>query len=141
MSETNIHITIAALLDVYAHPNLIWFHPANGEKRNIITAARLKRMGVKPGVADFCFTLPDGRSAFMEVKTPKGRMSPSQLAFRARCHIIDVPYVLVTNPDDAMTILAEWGALRPVAWSASKPKSIAEGQRDGLVPILARRAD
>lgn len=28
------------------------FHPANGEMRNKVTAARLKRMGVRPGVPD-----------------------------------------------------------------------------------------
>ena len=112
MSEADIHITIAALIDVYAHPHLIWFHPANGEKRNIITAARLKRMGVP----DFAFTLPDGRSAYMEVKTPKGKLNPHQKAFRQRCWDNNVPYALVTNDDDAMAILYEWGALLPVAW-------------------------
>ena len=122
MSERDIHITICALLDVYAHPRLIWFHPANGEKRNIVTAMRLKKMGVKRGIPDLVFTLPDGRSAYMEIKTTKGRMSDHQKYYRQKCWDMNVPYVLVTNADDAMAILYEWGALLPVAYK--------RGQRD-----------
>jgi hypothetical protein len=122
MSERDIHITICALLDVYAHPRLIWFHPANGEKRNIVTAMRLKKMGVKRGIPDLAFTLPDGRSAYMEIKTPKGRMSDHQKYYRQKCWDMNVPYALVTCADDAMAILYEWGALLPVAYK--------RGQRD-----------
>lgn len=37
------------------YPNLVWFHPANGENRNVITGMKLKEMGVVAGVADFVF--------------------------------------------------------------------------------------
>jgi hypothetical protein len=62
------------------------------------------------------FTLPDGRSAYMEIKTPKGRMSDHQKYYRQKCWDMNVPYALVTCADDAMAILYEWGALLPVAY-------------------------
>ena len=126
MKERDLHITVVALLDVYAKPDLLWHHPANGENRNIVTAVRLKKMGVRAGTPDLCLTLPNGRSAFMEFKGSKGRLSPAQIVFRDNCHKIGAPYALVTDPDDAMTILAEWGALLPVAWRAHQPR----GQRN-----------
>jgi hypothetical protein len=42
-------------------------------------------MGVRPGVADFAPVLPGGRSAFLELKSAKGRLSPAQREFRAAC--------------------------------------------------------
>ena len=42
-------MAVASLLDA---SGLWWFHPANGEHRNPITGAKLKRMGVKAGMPD-----------------------------------------------------------------------------------------
>ena len=42
-------MAVASLLDA---SGLTWFHPANGEHRNPITGAKLKRMGVKAGMPD-----------------------------------------------------------------------------------------
>jgi hypothetical protein len=118
MSERDIHCTICDMLHVYAAPSLIWFHPPNGGKRGYKAASALKSMGMKAGVPDLCFVLPDGRGAFMEIKTPKtvNRLSDEQKAFRETCWKQHIPYALVTNPDDALAILYEWGALLPVAY-------------------------
>ena len=45
--EDALQMAVAKLLDA---SGLTWFHPANGEHRNPITGAKLKRMGVKAGV-------------------------------------------------------------------------------------------
>jgi len=50
------------------------FHPANGEERDAKTGAKLKRMGVRPGVLDWC--LPVARGGYgglwIEFKRPGG---------------------------------------------------------------------
>ena len=122
-TEIQVHKSIVDLLQLSAEPNVIWYHPANGEKRNIVTAVRLKRMGVHPGVADLAFVLPDGRHgrpAFMEIKSAKGRLSPDQKSFRDRCAAIGVPYALVKSLDDAQQVLRHWGALRTSAFEHSQ---------------------
>ena len=64
-------------------------HTPNGEKRDIITAARLKRMGVRPGVWDIEFIYPnqgefEGVTAYwyhgiaIEMKSKLGALSPDQ---------------------------------------------------------------
>lgn len=55
------------------------FHVPNGGSRNRIEAAKLKRMGVRAGVADFIF-LHKGRAYFIELKYG-GDQSPSQSIF------------------------------------------------------------
>ena len=77
-TEASIHLAIVELLRLKAHRDLIYFHPANGGERHPVVAAKLKGMGVVPGVADLVFVLPDGRSAFLELKTRKGELSPSR---------------------------------------------------------------
>lgn len=111
-AEFQIHCAIVELLRLKADPRVIWFHPANGEKRNVLTAVKLKRMGVLTGVADLVFTLPDGKAAYMEVKAVGGRSSPEQKVFHDRCKAIGVPYVVVSSVDEAEEVLESWGAIR-----------------------------
>ncbi len=47
--EDALQMAVASLLDA---SGLTWFHPPNGEHRNPITGAKLKRMGVKAGMPD-----------------------------------------------------------------------------------------
>ena len=54
------------------------FHIPNGEKRDKITAARLKKMGVKAGVPDLCIPITEGQIVWIELKTQKGRVSKKQ---------------------------------------------------------------
>jgi hypothetical protein len=112
ISENAIHCAIAELLQAKGQLSLIWFHPANGEERPARVGAKLKRMGVRPGVADFALTLPDGRSAFLEVKSDRGAPSPDQHAFRADCERIGAPYAIVRSSEEAEAALWAWGALR-----------------------------
>jgi hypothetical protein len=110
--EESIHCAVVELLRLKAHRDLIWFHPANGEERRLTVAVRLKRMGVVAGVPDLAFVLPDGRAAFLEVKTRNGRFSPEQMAFRGRCKAVGAPFAIARSVDEAERVLASWGALR-----------------------------
>lgn len=54
-SEVDFQKTLAKYLDSVG---LDWFHPANGELRNKVTASKLKAMGVKAGVPDIIIITP-----------------------------------------------------------------------------------
>lgn len=59
------------------------FHVANGGSRNKIEAAKLKAMGVVPGVCDLLLLIPRGRygAAFFELKVGRNTLSEHQQAF------------------------------------------------------------
>lgn len=68
----------------YKYPCLwLMYHVANGEKRDKATAAKLKRMGVKPGVCDI--VLPAARGGYhglyVEMKVGNNKPSPPQRRF------------------------------------------------------------
>jgi hypothetical protein len=56
------------------------YHIPNGGKRNKITAARLKKEGVKAGVPDLCLPVPRGmyHGMYIEMKAPKGKTTKNQ---------------------------------------------------------------
>lgn len=91
-----------------AAPGLCAFHPANGGYRNPREAKKLKDMGVKPGVADLCVMLPEGRVAFIEMKAGKGRQTDTQRAFQADCARLGAPYAVCRSIDDVEQTLREW---------------------------------
>ena len=77
--EDRLQIAVARFLDVSLPEGAVWFAVPNGGSRNPIEAAKMKRMGTRPGIPDICI-IWRGRSIFIELKTPKGRTSPAQEA-------------------------------------------------------------
>ncbi|MBN9434014.1 MAG: VRR-NUC domain-containing protein [Bosea sp.] len=118
MTEHDLHKAVVQLLKFTARPGLIWFHVPNGELRDTRTGNRLKAMGVRPGVADFCLTLPGGRAAFLELKSAKGRSSPEQKAFAASCDEAGALYAVAKSLSEATEILRQWGAIKTAAVAA-----------------------
>jgi hypothetical protein len=110
--EFAIHVMVADLLDRWASPGWRWTHIASGELRNIATAARLKRMGVKPGWPDFILLHPKGWPHFLELKRRGGKLSAAQDDFRAWCAVNQTPFACVDSFDKALATLKGWGALR-----------------------------
>lgn len=82
--ERALHINAVKYLRQALPPEVIAFHVANGEHRDLRTAQKLKAFGVLPGVSDLAFVLPGGRAAFLEFKSPRGSLSVEQKAFRDR---------------------------------------------------------
>ena len=64
-------------------PGWIYTHIASGEKRDQVTAARLKRMGVTPGFPELVFFGPHGEVCFIELKAERGRLSNRSSRSRA----------------------------------------------------------
>ncbi len=92
-SEESLHRACCQYLDW--HPSKpLYFHPANGGSRNPIEAAKLKGMGVKPGVSDLVildsgitelgdeFDTTDWHPGLMvELKAANGKLSEHQTKF------------------------------------------------------------
>lgn len=70
--------------------------------------AILVGMGVHPGFADL-MVLWEGRVLFLELKSLKGRLSPSQEAFRDAVLAQGFGWALVRSLDDALGALADHG--------------------------------
>lgn len=66
-----------------AYRGRLIYHIPNGERRDAITGARLKRSGVVAGVPDLCVPYSNGTHShlYIEMKAGKaGRLSPNQQA-------------------------------------------------------------
>lgn len=68
----------------YPQYRKLFFHPANGEKRDFLTAQILNGMGVEPGVSDFVFLLPRKGFHFfcIELKVEGNDLTGAQGQFR-----------------------------------------------------------
>jgi len=74
----------AVLMEKQAPELALLFHVPNGGVRHPGTAARLKKLGVKPGVPDLCLPVARGgwHGLFIEMKRQKGgRLSDDQKAW------------------------------------------------------------
>ena len=87
MCERDICIGFAKWCKLF-HPSVLMWHTANERKCSIQTGMKLKAMGVLAGVPDYSFIAESHDAKYhmlmLEVKTAKGRLSPSQKAFRDR---------------------------------------------------------
>jgi hypothetical protein len=106
--EVALQITLVARLRHELAEHVLWFHVPNGEFRDARSAAKLKAMGVLPGVVDLVFD--DGRQVlYLELKSARGRLSPVQQAFKARVEVVGRTYAVAHSVDEALTILRAHG--------------------------------
>jgi hypothetical protein len=98
----------AALLFSEACRNTVWFHVPNGGKRDKITAARLKQMGVRSGVADI-IVLHRKLPLALELKIPKtGRQSDNQKGFQTFWEANGGIYRIARTPDEVKAFISEF---------------------------------
>ncbi|RPH76008.1 hypothetical protein EHM76_00205 [bacterium] len=76
--EYELHCMVADTLRRWCNPLWRYTHIPAGEKRDMVTAMRLKRMGVMPGFPDFIFCGPGASVFWLELKRPGGRLSEVQ---------------------------------------------------------------
>lgn len=126
-SETEFQAAVVRWLDALDFVDEIFaFHPANGGKRDRITAALLQGMGVRPGVADLGILLGAGRMAWLELKHESGRQSEAQRAFAATCKRLGHPYAVAYTFDEVAAALASFGVRYREPLAARR---IREGER------------
>lgn len=106
MSESKLQISMVKWFRL-AYPKRHLFSIPNGGNRSAITGAILKAEGARAGVADLF--LMHGNSQFhglwIEVKTDKGKQSPSQKEFEIDALNNGYDYKIVKSLDEFMDVV------------------------------------
>lgn len=108
-SETSIHL--AVMQWVRLHPKIVPYviHIPNEGKRSQRFGRQLKNMGMRPGVSDLFVALAkhDYHGAWIELKTPKGRVQESQEIFLSDMKAAGY-YTSITRGFDETINLLQW---------------------------------
>jgi len=121
--EAPIHRAILQYLRL-AMPRAIIHHSPNenalssrDRKGAAISAARLKGLGMVPGFPDLVvFPYASVGPLLLEVKSPKGKLSPHQVWVGERFTDLGYRYAVVRSVTDVQAKLAEWAVwAQPVA--------------------------
>src|SRR5438309_2328709 len=107
VSEHDLQAGIVQAIRLKYRRVLVYAVP-NGGSRGPVEGGRLKAEGVTAGIPDLALVLPDGRAAFLEVKTPDGQLRPEQRRFGEWAHLRGIPWAVVRNLDQALGALATW---------------------------------
>lgn len=90
------------------HPRVVMAAVPNGGYRTRAEAGILKAMGVLPGFPDLLF-LWNGRAYGLELKAPKGKLSPAQKELHPRLAVAGMTVGVVRSLDEALDSLRAAG--------------------------------
>jgi len=110
--EISLHMGVAKVLRDHCLPEWQWTHIASGELRDIRTATKLKRMGVKRGWPDFVLVPPTGQMHCLELKRVGEKLTEDQEAFQAWCAWTRIPHAVCRTMNEALVVLDGWRCLR-----------------------------
>ncbi len=111
-SEYQLHCMVVDTVKRWRAPGWIFTHIASGEKRDQVTAARLKRMGVVGGFPDLVFFGPQGQVCFVELKARRGRLSDPQADVASHLVAAGHGYLCSSDYRDVVDTLKAWRVLR-----------------------------
>jgi hypothetical protein len=133
--EHQEQVAIVNHLNQRLRPGVYWFAVPNGGHRNKVTAARLKKEGVRAGVQDLHFLVPgeedsapwnlprtgqnasqgrgDGTALYLEYKTVGGTLSPVQKERRLEVIAAGGVWMVAHGIDAALEILEQYGVIWP----------------------------
>jgi hypothetical protein len=111
LTEDQIHKALCAHLADRPAPNMVWLHVPNEGKRSYKAAARLKKMGMRKGAADFIF-IHGGRTFALELKAPKKNPTIEQMQFISDVNAAGGFACMAQGLDAAVRVLETWGLLR-----------------------------
>ncbi len=77
----------------------------NNTPRNPIHGNQLRAQGLVKGVADLQYLLPDGKTAFIEMKAEKGDQEPEQKTFEVACKTLDISYFICRSLEEFQQII------------------------------------
>lgn len=112
--------------------------PNEHTKKSEVT--RLLGMGMRPGAADYCVLWAEGistRVCFIEFKSPKGRVQPTQEAFGQAMSAINCDWVVCRSWQEAWVALQERGAPLARHW-VSEPvgRFVLPPERSEPLPLV-----
>lgn len=109
--EADVQRAVVAALRM-ALPGAVIHHSPNEHRAGGPSARRVQGiragMGLSPGWPDLV-VLAQGRVLFLEIKGPRGRLAPAQVAFRDRVRAEGHHWSLVRSVDDALDAAAAAG--------------------------------
>ena len=111
-AEYHLQKDIVEALERLKRPGVIFWHPANGIKATPQAVAAMKRIGMKAGVVDLHISVPGVGMCFMEIKTAGGDLTEGQEAFLTGMAAHGHRTGVARSLDDALALLASWGAIR-----------------------------
>lgn len=88
----------------------VWNHVPNEGKRHPLVAMVMKAVGMIRGSPDYFFIWDNG-GGLIEVKTPKGKLSPHQKYYQAWCQDKNVRHAVCYSAADVHATLDKWGIL------------------------------
>lgn len=104
MSEEEHRIQVACVNWFrYQFQEYLCFAVPNGGMRNEVVAKKLKAEGAMAGVADL-IVVAHQRIFFIEMKTPKGKQSPTQVEFEKRVTALGHTYYVCHSIDEFMQV-------------------------------------
>ncbi len=98
-----------AVIDRLRFLNVLCIAIPNEGKRSAINGRAMKASGLRPGFPDLLCICPAGRVGFLEVKAPKGRMSPAQEEMHAMLRGRGCNVAVVRSQDEAVAAIEAWG--------------------------------
>lgn len=111
--EDALQADVAAYLDAVLPRASWWTATANGaflggnKTRRAIQSNRMKRTGVKNGTPDIIIC-HNGRFLSIELKTPGGKQTDSQMAVEDQINIAGGAYALCRSVAGVETVLRDW---------------------------------
>ena len=122
--EHQIQIAVMQHFKLRGRPGVLGWHTANGELREDALGAKLKAMGVLPGVSDLTFTFPPlaghlpgvaealpAPVLFLELKSRRGKLTAAQEWFRDQVRAQGHIFEWADSLDEAIRILKQRGAI------------------------------
>ena len=107
MTEAALQRSIIQYLDTVLPKSIRAVHVMNNP-RSPIHGKRMKDQGMRAGVPDIMLIRSQGYVAFLEVKTPAGRLSDTQKDWADWLSENGVPYAVVRSVGDVQTALKDF---------------------------------
>lgn len=107
--EQELQIAAAQMLQAVLPPSVLWWHTPNGGGRSRAEAGLFRAMGVRAGVPDLVFVLPDGKAAFIELKVQRHTPSPAQDAFMEKALAVGCRVQVCRSLEEVFYTLEGWG--------------------------------
>jgi hypothetical protein len=114
--EDDLQRTVCQYLDILMQQGrILYFAVPNGGKRSIVEAARMKRMGTKPGVPDLILIPKVGPVCAIELKSADGTLSLAQKQWTRTLPDFGCPVAVCRSLEEVRQFLFETGVIREVA--------------------------
>ena len=110
--EDKLQAALWDLIQLRKQPGVLAWAVCNNP-RSAPDGARLKRLGMLPGVPDLHFLVPGGRYHTLEVKTLKGRPNPNQIAWMSNLNATGATADICRGWDDCVNMLILRNLIKP----------------------------